>query len=191
MNLNTLMSSQRRSLARELLAAPRHLLDDYPGECYPTDILWAVAAIQRAARLENEHHDDLAARLIAVFNGPLLAKEGLPAFQVDAASDRILQHSRGCANSGLLPFAFELDPVIAARWMVWLLLATYAGIGAALLALAAGFARRALRKPPPLRPLWRPDALVGRLFLHPLPLPNPRDGGVPAPNSPNLQPESV
>lgn len=111
-----LMSSQRRSLARELLAAPRHLLDDYPGECYPNDILWAVAAIQRAARLENEHHDDLTVRLMAVLDGPLLAKEGLPAFQVDAASGRILQHSRGCGNSGILPFAFELDPSIAAQW---------------------------------------------------------------------------
>lgn len=111
-----LMSAQRRQLAQELAAAPRHLLDDYPGECYPNDLLWAVTAIQRAARLEGEHHDELAASLMAAFDGPVRAKEGLPAFQVDSTTGLILQHSRGCGNSGILLFAFELDPAIAARW---------------------------------------------------------------------------
>jgi hypothetical protein len=110
------MSVQRRQLAQELAAAPLHLLDDYPGECYPNDLLWAVAAIQRAARLEGEHHDELAVRLMAAFDGPVRAKEGLPAFQVDATTGLILQHSRGCGNSGILLFAYELDPAIAARW---------------------------------------------------------------------------
>ncbi|MDD3440228.1 MAG: hypothetical protein PHU50_02125 [Kiritimatiellae bacterium] len=112
-----LMSAQRQSLAQELAAAPLHLLDDYPGECYPSDLLWAAAAIQRAARMEGEHHDELAAGLMAAFDGPVRAREGLPAFQVDSSTGRILQHSRGCGNSGILLFAFELDPAIAARWV--------------------------------------------------------------------------
>ena len=46
-------------------------------------MLWAVAAIQRAARLENARHDELAKSLMAAFDGPLKAPEGLPAFQAD------------------------------------------------------------------------------------------------------------
>ena len=44
------------------------------------------------------------------------APEGLPAFQADSRSGRIIQGARGCANSGILLFAAELDPVVAGRW---------------------------------------------------------------------------
>ena len=110
------LSAQRQALAAELAAARHHLLDDYPGECYPNDILWAVAAIQRAARLDGTNHDELARSLMATFDGPVRAPEGLPAFQMDAAFDRILQNARGCGNSGILIFAPELDPAIAGAW---------------------------------------------------------------------------
>jgi hypothetical protein len=111
-----LMSQQRTTLAAELAAAKLHLRDDYPDECYPADMLWAVAAIQRAARLENARHDELAKHLMAAFDGPLKAAEGLPAFQADSRSGRILQGGRGCGNSGILLFAGELDAVVADRW---------------------------------------------------------------------------
>ncbi len=113
---HALISQQRQSLARELTDAPLHLRDDYPNECYPTDILWAVAAIQRAAQLDGTNHTQLAHSLMATFNGPIRAREGLPAFQVDAKSGRILQGARGCGNSGILQFAAELDPTLASLW---------------------------------------------------------------------------
>ena len=46
------MSHQRATLSAELAKAKNNLRDDYPGECYPADMLWAAAAIQRAGRLE-------------------------------------------------------------------------------------------------------------------------------------------
>ena len=48
---HSLMSRQRITLADELSKANLHLRDDYPDECYPGDMLWAVAAIQRAVSL--------------------------------------------------------------------------------------------------------------------------------------------
>lgn len=112
----TLMSQQRRTLADELLKAPYPLRDDYPGECYPVDVLWSVAAIQRAARLEHEQHDELAAKLMATLDGPLKTAQDLPAYQVDAPTAHRLQDARGCGNSGLLLFAPELDAATAQRW---------------------------------------------------------------------------
>jgi hypothetical protein len=113
---HAVMSWQRVTLAEELAAAKLHLRDDYPGECYPADMLWAVAAIQRAARLDGDRHDELAKNLMAAFDGPLKAAEGLPAFQAESRSGRIIQGARGCGNSGILLFASELEPVIASRW---------------------------------------------------------------------------
>jgi len=110
------MTEQRTSLARELMAAPFHVLDDYPGECYPNDVLWAVAAIQRASRLSGTNSDDLVAAIMTAMNGPLKAQEGMPAFQVDARSGALLQGARGCGNSGILPFAAELDVDKAVKW---------------------------------------------------------------------------
>jgi hypothetical protein len=111
-----IISRQRTTLADELMKAKLHLRDDYPGECWPSDMLWAVAAIQRAGRLEGTDHDKLATSLIKAFDGPLLAPEGLPAFQADSRSGRIIQNARGCGNSGILLFAAELDPAVARRW---------------------------------------------------------------------------
>lgn len=113
---HALLSHQQNALAAELAAAKWHLRDDYPNECYPADMLWAVAAIQRAARLDNARHDALARSLIRTFDGPLKAAEGLPAFQAESRSGQILQGARGCANSGILLFTAELDPVVAGHW---------------------------------------------------------------------------
>ncbi len=110
-----LMSEQRKGLAAELEQAPFHVLDDYPGECWPNDVLWSVAAIQRAAALEGTNHNALAQALMATLDGPLKVA-GLPAFMVDKKTGRAIQTPRGCGNSGILPFAAELDAAIAARW---------------------------------------------------------------------------
>ncbi|MHB8969964.1 MAG: hypothetical protein ACYC3X_09835 [Pirellulaceae bacterium] len=45
-----------------------------------------------------------------------MTPEGLPAFQVESRSGRILQGARGCANSGILLFTAELNPVVARQW---------------------------------------------------------------------------
>ena len=79
-------------------------------------MLWAVAAIQRAARLDGDFHDELAKSLMAAFDGPLKTAEGLPAFQAESRSGRIMQGARGCGNSGILLFASELNPTVAGPW---------------------------------------------------------------------------
>jgi hypothetical protein len=112
---HALMSAQRKGLAAELERAPFHLLDDYPGECWPNDVLWAVVAIQRAAELDGTNHDALARGLVAVLDGPASAG-GLPAFMADKRTARAEATPRGCGNSGILSMAAELDPAAAARW---------------------------------------------------------------------------
>lgn len=111
-----LLHAQWTGLSRELLAAPHHVLDDYPGECYPVDVVWSVAAIQRAAALEGTNVHELAAALMTSLDGHLRASDGLPAYQVDAPTGYGFQPSRGCGNSGLLLFAPDLEATRALAW---------------------------------------------------------------------------
>ena len=110
-----LLESQCQALATELTSAPLLHLDDYPGECYPNDVLWAVAAIKRSKILDSTQIDTLTEKLMAVLDSRLKTN-GLPAFQINADTGEIIQESRGCGNSGILPFAGELNFSIARSW---------------------------------------------------------------------------
>lgn len=114
-----LLRAQATSLLAELLAAPHHLSDDYPEECYPNDVLWAVASLKRAAALgyiDNEEVEQLSKGLFVTLNKLSMTDTGLPSFQVDKETAEPIQAARGSANSGIIPLAAELDPQEASVW---------------------------------------------------------------------------
>lgn len=115
---HALMLKQSTSLANELLSAKLHLGDDYPNQCYPCDVLWAVSAIQDTNKLEKIPTDIkmLVTSLMSVFNADIQSKTRLPAFQVNADTGRIIQNARGSSTSGILQFASVLDSNIAQQW---------------------------------------------------------------------------
>ena len=106
---HALMSQQRTTLAEELAEAKLHLRDDYPSECYPADMLVGRRG-DPACGTARRHadHDELARSLIAAFDGPLKAPEGLPAFQAESrragssrgARLRKLGHPPVCRRTG-------------------------------------------------------------------------------------------
>ncbi len=55
---------QVESLAQELEDSPHGLLDDYPGQCYPIDIVPAIAAIRRADAVLGTDHSQFVARAV-------------------------------------------------------------------------------------------------------------------------------
>lgn len=113
------IDQQAQSLGPELLAQPHYLADDYPGECYPNDVLWAVVSLKRAAAAgswESNSAEALSRGLLGILEGPAKTSTGLPAFQVSAATAEPTQVARGSGNSGILTMAGELDPDLATRW---------------------------------------------------------------------------
>ena len=113
-----LMSRQRMALADELGEANFHLRDDYPDECYPADMLWAVAAIQRAARLDNgpprrtgQRADGRIRRPVKAAGGPA-SLSGRPPLGADSSRRARLR------KPVIIFFAAELDPAVAGRWYV-------------------------------------------------------------------------
>jgi hypothetical protein len=107
---------QARGLSRELETAPYHLLDDYPGECYPTDVLWAALAITRVTELPKGEREHLAQSVTTALAERFSDAQGLPAMRVDSRTGQILQAARGCSTSGILCFAYELAPEVASDW---------------------------------------------------------------------------
>jgi len=112
-----LLRSQVETLASELDESPYGLLDDYPGQCYPVDVLPAVAAIRRADKILGTDHFDFAARAIRGFEGTRLDKDtGLPAYHVDSKTGRATDSARGVGLSFMLIWAPELWPETARDW---------------------------------------------------------------------------
>lgn len=107
------------SLAAELDASPYGLLDDYPGQCYPIDILPAIAAIQRADKVLGTDHSAMLARAVRAFKETRLdPSTGLPAYVAEPSSGHGIGPSRGVGISYMLIWAPELWPDTAQNWYV-------------------------------------------------------------------------
>ena len=102
-------------LATEIEASEWGLLHDYPNECYPGDVLTAIACIRRADPVLGTDHSEFVERAVRGFRGDLLDRLGLVPYSADLRHGRA-GISRGCGNSYVSLFAPELWPEQAARW---------------------------------------------------------------------------
>lgn len=110
------LRDQVESLAADLDASPLGVLHDYPGECYPIDVLAAVGIIRRADAVLGTDHRAFAARAIRAFEGEMADAHGLPRYRIDLPSGAEIQPARGIGTSWILLFAPELWPERAADW---------------------------------------------------------------------------
>lgn len=111
-----IIRSQVDSLTAELDARPSGLLDDYPGECYPGDVMAAVYAIQQADALLHTDHSAFIARMRRAFVGERETQLGVPPFWADAGSGTPIEPTRGSSNSYICLTAPYLWPEDARRW---------------------------------------------------------------------------
>ncbi|WNO09422.1 hypothetical protein [Teredinibacter sp. KSP-S5-2] len=108
---------QVQSLASELDSSPFGLIDDYPGECYPVDILPAIAVIHRAGKLLGLDTTPFVERSVRAFEGARLdPKTGLPAYVADPETGLGIGPARGVGMSYMLIWAPELWPEKAKSW---------------------------------------------------------------------------
>lgn len=115
--LRALLREQVDGLAAELDRSPHGLLDDYPGECYPADVLAAVAMIRHADTVLGSDHSAFVARARRGFEGACTDEaRGLPPYAADARAGRPLGPARGCSNAYLTLKAPELWPETARAW---------------------------------------------------------------------------
>lgn len=97
-----LLREQSDGLMKELDASAHGVLDDYPGQCYPIDVVAAIGAIQRADQVLGERgvdHSEMIQRSLRAFSGEMAGSYGLPAYAQDSVSGSRFDNSRGCSNS--------------------------------------------------------------------------------------------
>ena len=112
-----LLRDQVESLAAELDASPHGLLDDYPGQCYPTDVLAAIAAIRRADSVLGTDHTGFAERAVRGFEGDRIDSEtGLPDWLASPETGQGVGGARGVGIAFMLVWAPELWPETAQQW---------------------------------------------------------------------------
>ena len=104
------------ALAAELDASPHGLLDDFPDQCYPGDVLAAIAMIRRADRVVGTDHGPFADRALRGFRDQAADVRGMPPYAAMADTGQASGPSRGCSNSYICLLAPELWPPEAAQW---------------------------------------------------------------------------
>ncbi len=113
----TLIRTQALGLARELDAAEFGLLDDYPGQCYPTDIVAAWRAIQRADQLLSLGLAEVIQRGLRAFVAPLDdPRLQLPPDWIDRLDPAQRGVVRGSYTGGMLFLSAYVWPDTSRQW---------------------------------------------------------------------------
>jgi hypothetical protein len=102
------LRDQVETLSAELDRSPLGVLEDYPDETYPIDVLATVGFIQRADAVLGADHSAFVARSRRAFSGAMLDDLGLVPFRMDLPSGAHVQPSRGIGTSWILLFAPDL-----------------------------------------------------------------------------------
>jgi hypothetical protein len=112
-----LLREQTESLANELDQSPYGLLDDYPGQCYPVDILPAIAAIHRADAVLGTDHTEFVQRAVRAFQGNAMDElTGLPTYVADSRSGQGFGPARGVGIAFMLIWAPQLWEDTSLEW---------------------------------------------------------------------------
>lgn len=111
-----ILRGQVESLSAEIAASPHGLLEDYPGECYPGDVLTAIAMIRKADRVLGTDHTEFCAQAIRGFRDARTDKLGLVPYAANSKQGQAVGSARGCGNSYVSLFSPGIWPEQAKKW---------------------------------------------------------------------------
>ncbi len=111
-----MLRDQVETFAKELDASKSGLLDDYPGECYPGDVMAALMCIKRADAVLGTDHSKFINRALRGFTGTRSTRHQLPPYSASSGNGFPTSEARGCANSYMSLTSPELWPTQARQW---------------------------------------------------------------------------
>jgi hypothetical protein len=111
-----LLRDQVETFATELDATKTGLMDDYPNECYPGDVIAALMCIKRADTVLGTDHSKFLNRALRGFIGTHATRHQLPPYAANSGTGLPASDARGCANSYICLTAPELWPGEAKQW---------------------------------------------------------------------------
>jgi hypothetical protein len=110
------LKQQVDSLVTEIDNSRFGWLDDYPGECYPGDVMTAIHAIKKADAVLGTDHSVFIRKAIRGFTGQRVGPLELVPYAASLQSGHPLDISRGCGNSYVSLNAPFLWPEQAQKW---------------------------------------------------------------------------
>jgi hypothetical protein len=110
------LRDQVETFSKELDDSKSGLLNDYPGQCYPGDVMAAIMCIRRADAVLGTDHSEFISRSLRGFIGPGSTRLKLPPYSAEAETGAPLSESRGCGNSYFCLLSPELWPGQAKTW---------------------------------------------------------------------------
>lgn len=90
------------------------LIDDYPGQCFPCDVVCCIAMIEHASKALGEDRSAWAGKAMARIMAHY--PDGLPPYTADAASGRQQSPSRGSTNGFFFTYSATLSPSESPAW---------------------------------------------------------------------------
>jgi hypothetical protein len=105
-----LLRDQVETLSAELDDSDLGLLNDYPDECYPIDVVAGLGFIRRADTVLGTDHSERIERALRGFVGNRADSGGLVPFRVALPSGAEVQSARGIGMSWVLLFSPDLWP---------------------------------------------------------------------------------
>ena len=102
-----LLRDQVETFSRELEASKTGLLDDYPSECYPGDVMAALMCIKRANTVLGIDHSKFLSSALRAFTGARATRHQLPPYMASSDTGSPLSEARGCGNSYMCLTATE------------------------------------------------------------------------------------
>lgn len=113
----SMLEDQVQSLRGELQRSPHGLLDDYPHQCYPVDVLPAIAAIKRADGILGTDSSAFVENAVRGFEDERIdAHTQLPAYIANSKTGVGHGPARGVGIAYMLIWAPELWPQTATLW---------------------------------------------------------------------------
>jgi hypothetical protein len=112
-----MLREQVDSFSQELDSSHSGLLDDYPEQCYPGDVMAAVAAIRRADAVLGSDHTTFVQRELRAFTGGKNNRLEVPPYSAAARDGTVIEEARGCGNAYVLLTSPELWPDQAKIWL--------------------------------------------------------------------------
>jgi hypothetical protein len=110
------LTNQVETLAIELDATRSGLMDDYPGECYPGDVMAALMCIKRTDSVLGTDHSKFIRRALRGFTGTRATRHRLPPYSANSGNGIPTSEARGCGNSYMCLTSPELWPEQAMQW---------------------------------------------------------------------------
>lgn len=111
-----MLRDQVETLSASLDRTRLGLMNDYPGECYPIDVLAGIGLIRRADAVLGTDHCAFVERSLRAFQGPRTDDIGLVPFRVDLPEATEVQPGRGIGMAWSLQFAPDLWPEQSRQW---------------------------------------------------------------------------